>query len=195
MILLGGLLGYGTLKGVHPFLAVDAPVAARVMVVEGWIPMPALAAAADRFRAEGYEMLCTVGGPFPGEQPDSPRNNAVVVAAQFLEMGIAAEKVHAIPSGAPKRDRTYTSAAVLRNWFEQRGGLPARLNVVTQGPHSRRSRLLFEAALGGAVEVGVISIPDPDYDAKKWWRYSEGVREVVSEVAAYFYARFLFRAG
>ena len=165
------------------------------MVVEGWIPMPALKAAADRFRAEGYEMLCTVGGPFPGEPPDSPRNDAVIVADQFLEMGIPAEKVHAIPSGAPERDRTYTSAAVLRGWFEQRGGLPARLNVVTQGPHSRRSRLLFQAAFGDEVEVGVISIPDPDYDATKWWNYSEGVKKVLSEGAAYLYARFLFRAG
>ncbi len=193
--LLGCLLGYGTLHGIHPFLAVDAPVAARVMVVEGWIPMPALKAAADRFRAEGYEMLCTVGGPSPGEPLDSPRNDATIVAGQFLEMGIPAAKVHAIPSGAPERDRTYTSAAVLRGWFEQQGGLPARLNVVTQGVHSRRSRLLFQAAFGDEVEVGVISVPDPDYDATKWWNYSEGVKEVISEGAAYFYARFLFRPG
>jgi hypothetical protein len=195
LILSGCLLGYGGVRWIHPFLAVDAPVAARVMVVEGWIPMPALQAAADRFRAEGYEMLCTVGGPFPGEPPDSPRNHAVVVANQFLEMGIPAEMVHAIPSGEPQRDRTYTSATVLRNWFEQRGGPPARFNVVTQGAHSRRSRLLFEAAFGDEVEVGVISIPDQEYDAAKWWNYSEGVKEVLSEGAAYLYARFLFRVG
>jgi hypothetical protein len=188
----GSLVGYGLLKGIHPFLSVDAPVAARVMVVEGWIPMPALRAAAERFEAEGYEMLCTVGGPQPGEPLDSPKNDAVVVADQFLEMGIPADKVHAVPSGAPERDRTFTSAAVLRRWFGQRGGVPAGLNVVTQGAHSRRSRLLFEAAFGDEVEVGVISIPNPDYDATQWWNYSEGVKDVLSEGAAYLYARFLF---
>jgi uncharacterized SAM-binding protein YcdF (DUF218 family) len=189
------LLGYGSLRWIHPFLAVDAPVEARIMVVEGWIPMPALKAAADRFRAEGYEMLCSVGGPLPGEPADSPRNHAVIVADQFLEMGIPAEKIHAIPSGAPERDRTYTSAAVLRGWFKRRGEIPTHLNVVTQGPHSRRSRLLFNAAFGDEVEVGVISVPDPDYDATKWWNYSEGVKEVLSEGAAYLYARFLFTTG
>jgi uncharacterized SAM-binding protein YcdF (DUF218 family) len=195
LLTIGSLTGYGALRGVHPFLAVDAPVAARVMVVEGWIPMPALQAAAERFRAEGYETLCTVGGPIPGEPCDSSRNDAVIVADQFLEMGIPAEKVHAVPSGAPERDRTYTSAAVLRGWFEQQGGLPVRINVVTQGAHSRRSRLLFQAAFGGEVEVGVISVPDPDYDATTWWNYSEGVKEVLSEGAAYLYARFLFHPG
>jgi uncharacterized SAM-binding protein YcdF (DUF218 family) len=193
LIVSGCLFGCGVLRWIHPFLAVDAPVAARVMVVEGWIPMPALRAAADRFRAESYEMLCTVGGPHPGEPPDSPRNDAVVVADQFLEMGIPADKVHAVPSGAPERDRTFTSASALRRWFEERGGLPASLNVVTQGAHSRRSRLLFEMAFGETVEVGVISIPNPDYDVTQWWNFSEGVKDVLSEGAAYLYARFLFR--
>lgn len=195
LLMLIALAGYVALHRIHRFLAVDAPVTARVMVVEGWIPMPALKAAADRFRGEGYETLCTVGGPYPGEPLDSSRNDAVIVADQFLEMGIPAEKVHAVPSGAPERDRTYTSAAVLRGWFEQQGGLPARINVVTQGAHSRRSRLLFQAAFGDEVEVGVISVPAPDYDATKWWNYSEGVKEVLSEGAAYLYARFLFQPG
>jgi hypothetical protein len=193
LVVLSILAGYGGLRCIHPFLAVDAPVAARVMVVEGWIPMPALKAAADRFRAEGYETLCTVGGPQPGEPPDSLRNDAVIVADQFLEMGIPAAKVHAVPSGAPKRDRTYTSAAVLRGWFVQQGELPAGFNVVTQGVHSRRSRLLFQKAFGDEVEIGVIAAPDPDYDASKWWNYSEGVKEVLSEGAAYLYARLWFR--
>ncbi|RYY54021.1 MAG: hypothetical protein EOO05_20620 [Chitinophagaceae bacterium] len=39
---------------------------------------------------------------------------------------------------------------------------------------------------------GLLSIPDREYDAGHWWRYSEGVKEVLSEGAAYLYARFLF---
>ena len=40
--------------------------------------------------------------------------------------------------------------------------------------------------------VGIIAVPNPDYDSSRWWRYSEGVKEVVSESVAYLYARFLF---
>jgi len=35
-------------------------------------------------------------------------------------------------------------------------------------------------------------VPDPDYDPKRWWRYSEGVREVLGESIAWFYAAFFF---
>jgi uncharacterized SAM-binding protein YcdF (DUF218 family) len=62
------------------------------------------------------------------------------------------------------------------------------IDVVTEDLHARRTRLLFQKALGDKVAVGVIAIPNPDYDAKHWWRYSAGVKDVVSEAAAYVYA-------
>ena len=65
-------------------------------------------------------------------------------------------------------------------------------DIVTQGPHARRSRLLYEKAFGGDVEVGVIATEDPKYDPAHWWRSSEGVREVMSEAIAYGYARLFF---
>jgi hypothetical protein len=36
----------------------------------------------------------------------------------------------------------------------------------------------------------VIAVANPDYDARHWWRYSEGVRDVISEGIAYLYAKF-----
>jgi len=38
----------------------------------------------------------------------------------------------------------------------------------------------------------VIAVPSPDFDARRWWLYSEGVGEVVTEGVAYLYAKFLF---
>jgi hypothetical protein len=63
---------------------------------------------------------------------------------------------------------------------------------MTEDAHARRTRLLFQKALGNDVRVGIISIPNPDYDAKHWWRYSEGVREVIGEGIAYAYAKVFF---
>ena len=31
-----------------------------------------------------------------------------------------------------------------------------------------------------------------EYDPKRWWCYSEGVREILGETIAYVYARFFF---
>jgi hypothetical protein len=63
---------------------------------------------------------------------------------------------------------------------------------VTIGPHARRSRLLNQKAFDSRVKIGVIALTNPEYDADHWWRYSEGVKETLSESAAYLYSRFLF---
>ena len=54
----------------------------------------------------------------------------------------------------------------------------------------RRTRMLFQEAFGSDATVGVISLKDPDYNAARWWRYSEGVREVLGESIAWCYAEF-----
>jgi uncharacterized SAM-binding protein YcdF (DUF218 family) len=90
------------------------------------------------------------------------------------------------------RDRTYSSAVALRNWFRERNMAVLSINVVTEDVHARRTRLLFEKALGHDVAVGVIAVANPDYDSRRWWRYSAGVKDIVSETAAYVYARLLF---
>ena len=40
--------------------------------------------------------------------------------------------------------------------------------------------------------MGIISVENREYDPKRWWKYSEGVREVIGEGVGYVYARFLF---
>ena len=100
-----------------------------------------------------------------------------------------------VPSRVMDRDRTYGSAVALRKWFGEHNTPVSGINVVTEDVHARRTRLLFQKALGDKVSVGVIAIQNPDYDARRWWRYSTGLKEVVSEVAAYVYARLLLSFG
>ena len=66
------------------------------------------------------------------------------------------------------------------------------VNVVTVDVHARRTQLLFQMALGPKVKVGIIAVPNADYDAAKWWRYSEGVRAVLGEFIAYLYVKLFF---
>jgi hypothetical protein len=66
------------------------------------------------------------------------------------------------------------------------------INVLTAGAHARRTRLLYQKALGRNVTVGIIAASNPDYNPKQWWRYSDGVREVIGESIAYIYAKFFF---
>jgi hypothetical protein len=60
------------------------------------------------------------------------------------------------------------------------------------GAHARRTRLLFQKALGPDIKVGVIAIETRNYDGRHWWRSSTGVREVLTEGIGYLYSKFFF---
>ena len=65
------------------------------------------------------------------------------------------------------------------------------IDVVSLGVHARRSWILFAQAFS-SVDVGVIAIKSKEYDPSRWWLFSSGVRNVISESIAYLYARFIF---
>lgn len=120
-------------------------------------------------------------------------NTSASVAADLLRKnGLANGSVQMVPSRVMDRDRTYGSAVALRNCLRNHNMAVSGIDVVTQDLHARRTRLLFQKALGDKAAVGVIAIPNSDYDAKRWWRYSAGLKNVLSEAAAYVYARLLF---
>ena len=177
---------------VYSFLALSRPVKADVLVVEGWINDYAIRTAAEEFRSGGYRVVFTTGGPVTGSGGYTNDFNtyASVGAERLIAAGVPRSLVQVIPSREFARDRTYGAASVLKRPLRDRDA--DALNVITENAHARRSLLLFQKALGSDIKVGVIPIPNPDYDAKHWWRYNEGVRDVIDESLAYLYAKFLF---
>lgn len=189
------LLGSAVLAGIFPFLAISSPVPSEVLVVEGWVPMFTIRAAAQEIEAHGYRQVFTTGGPIGGTGPYSSEytTSAHVAYTRLISVGVSTNLLHKVPSKIRDRDRTYSAALALRSWFTENGtAQPRSLNVITESTHARRSRLLFQKALGPETTVGIISVPPVDYPANHWWKYSEGVKEVISEGASYIYARFFF---
>ena len=66
------------------------------------------------------------------------------------------------------------------------------IHLITTGPHGRRSRLLFQKALGKDYHVGITCLEDSGYDPDHWYLYSQGVRKVLGEWIAYTYAKLFF---
>jgi len=63
-----------------------------------------------------------------------------------------------------------------------------RLMIVTEGPHSRRARWIFQRTLAGRpVEIEMLSAPTDEFDSEDWWRCEEGFLFVVSEYFKLFY--------
>jgi uncharacterized SAM-binding protein YcdF (DUF218 family) len=194
VILLLLLAIYTVVVNVHGFLAVTDRVNTKILVVEGWMDEYAIRASADEFETGRYDYIIATGGPVPGSggYTNDYSTFASVGARRLKAAGVADASVQIIPSYVIGRDRTYSSAIALRSWLREHDMLLRSFNVVTEDGHARRTRLLFQKALGNDVRVGIISIPNPDYDAKHWWRYSEGVRDVVTEGVAYVYAKLFF---
>ena len=115
------------------------------------------------------------------------------MARALIDDGIPGERLHSVRFPGFERDRTYGAALVVRQWCRDHGISVKSLNVITCGPHARRSRLLYGKAFGGEVAVGVVAISSHAYDPAHWWRTSEGAREVLGETIAYLHARLSFR--
>jgi hypothetical protein len=185
--------GFLVLRNLHDFLAVDAPVKTSALVIEGWVPRYAVTNFVASVASE-YTDIYTTGGVTLADRKS--RNDADTYASvtrtRLLRAGVPGAKIHVVPSWIVKRDRTYSSALALREWCRTNNVQLKAFNVVTLGPHARRSRLLHEKAFGKGVEVGVIPLTNVEYEADHWWQYSEGVKETLSETLAYLYARFWF---
>ena len=178
----------------YPFLAVSHRVDTNVLVVEGWVHRYAIRAAVDEFRRGSYNKVFTTGGPVTGNggYVNDQQTSASVGAHGLKQAGLASELVQMVPSRQDDRDRTYSSAVALRNWLRAQNAEVRSFNLVTENTHARRSLYLFQKAFGDTVTVGIIPIANPDYDPNYWWRYSEGVKEVMGEAIAYIYARLFF---
>jgi uncharacterized SAM-binding protein YcdF (DUF218 family) len=194
LVLIVSVAAFYFMQTIQPFLAKTQRVETNVLVVEGWIHEYATRAAAAEFQSGHYNKIFTTGGPIVGTDGSiNDFNTSASVGAGLLEKdGVAKKFIQAVPSHVAARDRTYGSAIALRDWFRAHNVPVHSMNVLTESAHARRTQMLFQKAFGQNVAVGVISIPDPDYDPRHWWRDSEGVRDVLDESIAYIYAKIFF---
>jgi uncharacterized SAM-binding protein YcdF (DUF218 family) len=179
---------------IYPFLAVtDRQPSSDYLVAEGWTPVDVLRGGLAEFNTGGYRKVLVSGCIVHDEWTDKPGvTYADWGASKLRRLGLPNNFIQPVPCLVQKKDRTYSSALAVKQWMDEHDIHPRQINVVTDGAHARRSRLMFQKAFGPEIKVGIIAIADPQFDPDHWWRTSEGVREVVGETIAYLYARLLF---
>jgi uncharacterized SAM-binding protein YcdF (DUF218 family) len=193
LVALSALLLIGMVRAIHPFLALNKPLDAKVMVVEGWLSDYALAEAAREFKVRHYSLVFTIGGPLEqGFYLAEYSTHARLCRATLMKLGIDSAAIIALPAPERKMDRTYAGALEIRKWMDTTGKPLERINLVSMGAHARRSLLLFQKAVGPTVRAGVICCADETYAPSDWWKSSNGFRKVTDEAIAYCYARFVF---
>lgn len=182
------------LKLIPIFLSPNQPNNGDILVLDGQMPDFAIEKAIEVFESGNYKYIVTTGGKIKtGYFIADYKSMAEFTAATFIKLGFEIDKLVVIPGGDIKRDRTYNSALSLKKWLKENCEDPFQLDVLAVGSHGRRSRFLFNKAFDMKMNIGIISIEDPAYDAHRWWQSSVGARVVISETAAYFYVLLFFR--
>ncbi len=167
-------------------IGLDVPDA-RYVVVEGWVPDHVLSATislADD--TEATRVFCT-GIPLErGSYLIRWKTYADVAAQSLARLGMDPQLICPVPCADVKTERTRAMASALKAILDHEP-VPAngrKINLVTLGTHARRSRAIFQEVLGPEWQVGVVSIPSVTYDASKWFRQSDGAKNVINEMTA-----------
>jgi hypothetical protein len=180
-------------RNLYEFLALNDPVGARILVVEGWMDPEGLDQAVAAFRARGYERVLTSGGPIEHWAKPRPEATYAEIAAGYLKLhGLGDAQVTAVPAPISATERTYMSAAAVRDWVRRSGLAVDAIDVYSWGPHARRSRMLYRLAFGPEVKVGVFSARSSDYDPGTWWRTSIGAKEVLEQAGGLLWQKCFF---
>lgn len=186
------------LRHVYAFLAPSQPVAARVLVVEGWMPTDELAQALRLNGLGDYERIVATGGPIESEnelERLGAKNYAERARNFLVRHGVPGDRVVAVPAPASAQDRSFLNAVMVREWVAGSGLAVDALDVFSSGVHSRRSRLVYRLAFGPGVRIGIVAATPTSYDPAAWWRTSSGAKEVLGESIAWLWTELFFHPG
>ncbi len=159
------------------------------VVLEGWMPDAALEKTRPWLLAHPDVPIYCTGGPVEYGSPLlSFGTFAEITRLRLIAAGVATGRVHAVASKGVARDRTWASALALRDaWKDSMPDEGSAVWLISQGAHSRRSRLLFRRALRDRATVEVWGLRPERYGAQDWWTSSEGFKAVTGEITAYPY--------
>ena len=196
LLFIGVVTGILLANNLYTFLAPNQPVGARVLVVEGWLSPGELDQAVLAFNKGKYERIVTTGGPVAGWPGMNMDTNYASLAADYLaHHGVQGDLISAVPAPASAQERTFLSAVMFRKSAQRLGIKLDTVDIYSAGPHARRSRLLFQMALGKKVQVGVLTARPDNFDPKAWWRTSTGVEQMFFQSFGFVWVKCCFWPG
>lgn len=173
------------------FLIHDYRVPSQVLVVEGWIGIDGVQAAADEFKKGAYQTVITTGGTAFEGWEESRMSYAKLAADELARSGISKDRILEAPAPDTGRQRTFESAIAV--WEALQKNMPHGITVFTFAAHARRTQLVFSKVFEYS-KVGVIGWVEPIYREMPWWRSSERSKDFLVESVGYFY-ELLFNSG
>lgn len=116
---------------------------------------------------------------------------AAICAYRLEKLGFDPHLIKQVPATQVKQHKTYSYALALANWVNH-SELPIHsINIFSRGIHARRSRLLYQKAMGSNFQIGVISTPEKEY-RRTWWESTIRRIGMIREGIGVLYYQFFF---
>lgn len=113
-------------------------------------------------------------------------SNAELARNRLLSMGIDSSLVKAIPCKIVKINRTLTSALAFRNWLKTTNIDIKGINIISMGTHARRTWMTYNKILDEKYVIGIISLPDYNYNHSRTYRLLKTIRETLGIIYYWF---------
>ncbi len=197
LVIVSIVIGILVVKNIAHYLAVTEPKQGDYLIVEGWQSESSLQQALAVFNSDenNYHYLITTGGPNTNQIKPQYKNYAEQSAAFLLSQGLDLKKLIVIATPASAQDRTFLSAVMVREWFQQQNSTPQSFDVFSQGVHARRTQTLYKKAFQQIQEIGIYASKPADYVLSSWWTTSVGAKSVITESIGLAWVACCFNPG
>jgi DUF218 domain len=165
------------------FFSLTHRVPPEVLLVEGWIGQRGLQAAAAEFVRGGYKYVVATGGQI--DDPQLSSSYAEIAGQELIRLDIPKDRIIVAASEDIQHQRTFNSAIAAWRALQNRGISPQYANLLTLGPHARRSYLVYSKVFAPATKVGVIAWVPADYGSIPWWRSTTRTKCLFKEIVGY----------
>ncbi len=118
------------------------------------------------------------------------RNNYSSLAERarnrLLAKGIDSSLVIAIPGKHAFVNRTLKSALAFRHWLDTTNCEIKGINVLSLGTHARRTWIIYRKILHEKYDIGIISVPDYNFNHSRATRLFKTIREILGIIYYWF---------
>ena len=87
-------------------------------------------------------------------------SDAEIAKERMIALGIDSSKISAVSAERVSINRTLTNALALRSWLDKTDITVKGINIISLGPHARRTWMTYNKILDEKYKIGIISLPD-----------------------------------
>lgn len=113
-------------------------------------------------------------------------SNAGLARNRMISMGIDSSKIIATAGERVIINRTLTSALAFRDWIKTSKINIRGINIISLGAHTRRTWMIYNKILHKRYEIGIISLPDYDYNQSRLYKLIKIIREMLGIIYYWF---------